>query len=200
VTTLYLVRHGSNDWIQRGIAGRTPHVHLNTHGKDQAAALATWFESRAVQAIYSSPLERAQETAEVIGCRLNLPIVIDEDLNELDFGDWNGKPFTELDPLPDWQKFNALRSQTRPPNGESFLEVQNRMVKFTMGAFERHQGLQVVIVGHGDPIRSVLMHFLGIPIDFHARLDVRVGSISVLEFDGWSASIPLIGHTLAGPS
>jgi broad specificity phosphatase PhoE len=101
VTTFLLIRHALCDPIGRSIAGRRPGVHLNDTGVQQAQSLAERLSGLAVGGLYSSPLERALETARPIGARHGLQVETAAGLNEIDFGDWTGRNLNELDQLAD---------------------------------------------------------------------------------------------------
>jgi broad specificity phosphatase PhoE len=185
MTRVMLIRHGAHDLLDRKLAGRMPDVLLNEQGRVQAEGLAEILAGRGIDAIVTSPIDRALETARPIAARLDLPLGIDTDLTEIDFGTWTGLSFPELSPLDDWQRFNTFRSGTRAPGGESIIEVQARMI----GAIERmardYPDGQVVLVGHGDPIKLALAFYVGIPIDLCRRVDIRPASISLLEVTPW---------------
>src|SRR3954469_15033512 len=106
MTTFLLIRHALCDLVGRSIAGRRPGVHLNEAGKQQALALAERLSRLSLAALYSSPLERAIETAQAIGSRNGLEILPAHGFNEVDFGNWTGRTIAELEPLPDWRRFN----------------------------------------------------------------------------------------------
>jgi broad specificity phosphatase PhoE len=189
VTTLHYVRHGCNDWLGKGIAGRATGVHLNEEGRRDAERAAAYLAKLPIRAVYASPLERAQETAEPIAAKHHLPIHTAPELQELDFGDWNGSSFEELDADPRWKPFNYFRIGNRAPNGELMLEVQARMVLFAERMCRNHPDQDVVLVSHGDPIKSVLCHFLGLSLDMFERLEVAPGSVNTLEIGEWGSKL-----------
>lgn len=86
-----LIRHGENDWVGKKLAGRLPGVHLNKNGLTQAEELASSLRNLPIKAIYSSPLERAMETAQPLAEAKALEINICENLSEINFGNWQGK-------------------------------------------------------------------------------------------------------------
>jgi broad specificity phosphatase PhoE len=118
MTTFYLVRHALVDTVGRSLAGRASGLSLNETGRGQAERLADWFTREPVRRIYSSPLERTQETARPIAHRLGLEPETAEELIELDFGDWTGRTLDELESDTRWRRFNAFRSGVGIPNGE----------------------------------------------------------------------------------
>ena len=188
-TTFLLIRHGDTDWVGRAFAGRMAGVHLNEAGRLQAAALPDRLARARIGAIYSSPLERALETAGPLAERLRLPVERRERLTEIGVGEWTGQEFAALDAHPLWQRFNRLRSSTRPPGGELMTEVQTRLTLELEELREFHPGECVALVSHADTIRFAIAHYAGIPIDLAHRLEIRPASVSVLAIDETGASI-----------
>jgi broad specificity phosphatase PhoE len=164
-------------------------VHLNATGRQQAQRLAEALAGRGIQQIFSSPLERARETAEPLAARLQLPVQISPPLLEADFGDWTGKAFAELEHDERWRQWNTLRSLGRIPNGESMLEIQHRVVV----ELERLRWLfanqTLALFGHGDPLRSALVHYLGMPLDLLLRLEMSTACWSVVCVDDWQVKV-----------
>src|SRR5436190_24049812 len=130
ITYLLLIRHGENDWVGTDrLAGRTPDVHLNEKGRQQAANLATLLAKQPIVAIYSSPLERCLETAQPLAALLNQIISAEPGLLEVDYGEWRGAHLKELSQLPEWQMVQHFPSVFRFPGGETLREVQSRAVE-----------------------------------------------------------------------
>jgi broad specificity phosphatase PhoE len=179
-TTFHLVRHASYDQLGRRLAGRSPGHSLNEDGRAEAAALASAFSGRAIAAVVSSPLERARETAMPIAAAHGLPVAIEPDLNEIDFGDWTGMAFAELHGNPDWQRFNVFRSAVPIPGGESVLAVQARAVAAILRLRAAYPAGEVVAISHGDVVKAILFHFLGMPLDFLRRIEIAPASRSEL--------------------
>ena len=182
-TRILLIRHASVDAIGRRIVGRMPGVHLNARGREEAEKLVSRLEGIEVDAIYSSPLERTRETAEVLVGARKMEVFICEAATEIDFGEWTGKSFSELDEIPEWHRFNECRGQVRIPGGESMLDVQQRMVKGIEELCDRHQGKSVSVFSHGDPIRVAIAHYAGMAVDFMQRLIVEPASVSAVDID-----------------
>jgi probable phosphomutase (TIGR03848 family) len=189
MTTFLLIRHGSCDPVGKSIAGRAPGIHLNDTGRAQATALAERLAAVPVAAVYSSPLERAQETAAPLAARQGKSVTIVPELVELDFGEWTGRTLAELHEAAGWREFNAFRSGTRIPGGELMSEVQSRAV----GALERlarsHPDATVAAVSHGDVIRAILTYFLGMPLDLLQRIEIDPTSVSVLRLDRFGPAV-----------
>src|SRR5436190_881152 len=118
MTTVLLIRHGTTDDVGRRLAGRTPGRHLNEQGLREARELTLRLAETPIAAVYSSPLERAQETAAPLAAMHALPVVTRDDLTELDFGRWTAMEIGSLEGEPDWLAFNTARSDTRIPGGE----------------------------------------------------------------------------------
>jgi len=183
MTTFLLIRHGINDLVDRAIAGWMPGVHLNPEGRAQAERLAERLGETRIAAIYSSPLERACETAEPIARRRGLPVQICQAVGEIQFGDLTGHSLEHLADLPGWRRFNSFRSGTRPPDGELMLEVQARTVTELERLRERHPEETVVVVSHGDVIKAAVAHYAGIPLDLFQRIEISPASVSILTLD-----------------
>ncbi|HEX5222226.1 MAG TPA: histidine phosphatase family protein [Verrucomicrobiae bacterium] len=194
MTTFYLVRHASNDLLPHTLAGRMPGVHLNEKGRREAERLADRLAPVPVHQIFSSPLERAKETANPLAKRLGLKMEVAEALNEIDFGDWTGKRLAELDCLERWRRWNCCRGTARIPNGETMLEVQNRMVDALTLWRQRFPDETIALFGHGDPIRATLLYFAGMPPDFIHRLEVSPAGVSIVELDDWAVRVRAINR------
>lgn len=181
MSVFLLIRHGHNDSIGRYIVGRGPGVSLNRTGQDQADSLAGRLAGAGITHIYSSPLERARETAAPLARRLGLEVTIEEDLHEIEFGRWTGVPFAELEKERRWRFFNTFRSGTRTPGGELMVEVQARMVAAVERLREQHPKGVIALVSHGDPIKTVVAHYAGLPLDFILRLEISLSSVSAIR-------------------
>jgi len=189
MTTFYLVRHGACDGLGETIWGRTPGIHLNDEGKAQAQRLAHDFNHVQLDAIYSSPLERAVETAEAIARAADLPVQQSFAFNEIDFGDWSGQSLPELARDERWHRFNTQRSTTRIPGGESFLEVQGRAVFELERLSQHHAGGRVVIVSHADVIKAVLSYAGDTPVDQTLEIEIWPCSVSIIAIDEHHAMV-----------
>ena len=195
MTRFLLIRHAACGLKSEMIAGWMSGVHLDPTGEQQAEELAVRLAPARLAAIYSSPLERAQETAEPIARLANLEITLRERLGEVRCGDWTGAKFSELDHLKEWQQFESFRSSVRIPNGETMVEVQARITAEMLEIKQQHEGSTVAIVSHGDVIRCALAHFAGVPIDLSLRLQIDAASISVIELGEWGPRIVKLNAT-----
>jgi probable phosphomutase (TIGR03848 family) len=199
MTTLLLIRHGETDAAGKVLAGWMPGWHLNTVGRMQVQRLAQRLSRRRVRSVYTSPLERTLETAEIIAAELGLTPRIADDLGEMRVGAWEGRLISELDEMDEWRTYNAHRASARPPGGELLAEVQARMVREVDHLREKHPGETVAVVSHGDPLRSLLCHCLGVPLDLISRFEVFPGSVSVVESAAWGPRVLCLNETGALP-
>jgi probable phosphoglycerate mutase len=193
-TTLYLIRHGTHALLGKVLTGRMPHVHLDSHGQQEAQRLAQRFAHEAVNAVVSSPIDRARETAAPIAERLGTEVELSEGFNEVDVGTWTGRTFSDLQADPGWLQWNTRRSLARPPNGESMLDVQCRAVREVERIQAKHSGGCALVVSHGDVIRAALLYYLGMPLDHFDRIEVAPGTVSTLVIGDWGAKIPSFGE------
>jgi probable phosphoglycerate mutase len=181
MTTFFLIRHASCDGLGQTLWGRTLGICLNEEGKLQAGQLAE--RCQGFDAVYSSPLERALETADALASRMKLEVTSSAALNEIDYGEWSGKTFEQLHCDERWRHFNSRRSMTSIPGGESFLEVQNRVVKEIDRLSHEHRDGCVALVSHADPIRAAVAYFAATPIDLIERFEISPCSVSVIVLD-----------------
>lgn len=180
---LLLIRHGENDFVKTGkMAGRISGVHLNERGQKQAQALGEALKDVPLKAIYSSPLERALETADPIAKARNLKIIQEPDLMDTDVGKWQGKSLKVLRLMKLWKTVQIAPSRFRFPEGESFPEAQTRYVNVLEQIVRTHNKPKAIIavVFHADPIKLAVSHFLGLPLDHFQRLSCDTGSITAL--------------------
>ena len=198
-TLVLLVRHGQTPTTGSTLPGRAKGLHLADSGAAQAEAAAQRIAKLSkVAAVYASPLERTRETAAPIARARKLKVQIDRGLLECDFGDWTGQSLAKLSKLPEWRTVQQAPSTFRFPNGESFTEMQVRIVSAVDRLRARHPGGTIVCVSHADPIKAVIAHAVGTHIDLFQRIVVSTCSISALSwFDG--GPVVLAVNTTGGP-
>lgn len=187
MTLLLLIRHADNDARKVRLVGRLPGVHLNQQGRRQAAELAALLGKAPIQAIYSSPLERALETAQPLAEALSLPVKQVADLAEIDYGDWQGRTFKQIRRSKFWRTVGENPAQVRFPGGETFLEAQQRAVAALEHAAEDKE--MIAAVTHADIILLTLAHYLAMPLNAFHRLEIQPASISVLELQNGRARV-----------
>ena len=183
-TRILLIRHGLNDYVkEHRLAGRTPGVHLNAEGLAQAAALAERLGSAALAAVYSSPLERARETAAPVAGRHGLTVQPLDGVLETDCGAWTGQTLDELSKDDLWRQVQGCPSIFRFPGGESFVEIQARVVAAVESVRLAHPQQTVAVFSHADPIKLAVAFYLGMPLDLFQRIEVAPASITELVFE-----------------
>jgi probable phosphomutase (TIGR03848 family) len=183
MTLLLLIRHGENDYVKTGkMAGRLAGVHLNERGQKQAEALGEALKDVPIKAVYSSPLERAIETATPIASARKLGIIREPDVMDADIGAWQGKSIKALRLTKVWKIVQNSPSRFRFPDGESFPEMQTRIANALERIIKKHNKPRdiVVVVFHADPIKLAVSHFLGLPLDNFQRLSCDTGSLTAI--------------------
>lgn len=178
-----MVRHGKTPSTGKLLPGRAAGLHLSEVGKSEAAEVANRLGNlKNVAAIYSSPLERARETAAPIGKIFNKKVLINKGLLECDFGKWTGKELGKLMKLPEWSTVQRSPSTFRFPNGESFTEMQNRIVSTLDQLRKAHPGGIVICVSHADPIKAAVAHAMGTHLDLFQRIVISTCSVSAVSY------------------
>ena len=181
MTKFHLVRHGAYGLIGKGLGGRDPHG-LNHEGRRQAEHVADRLAGLSIDAVFSSPVERAKQTAAPLVTRLGVGLQIDGAFAEIEFGAWTGASFEELQDSPDWHAWNVFRCAAQVPGGETMLQVQARAMSGILRLATGCPDGEIVVFSHGDIVKVVLAAVLGIPLDLMRRLEISPGSISVLSF------------------
>ena len=195
MTVFFLIRHALHSLGGETLAGRLPDVHLSPKGRHQAESLAARLAAVPLKALYSSPMERTQETARAIGATTGLTPQISPEITELDFGDWMGQKIADLRPDEKWKQFNAFRSGTRAPNGELMLETQLRIIGFMTQLRERHPNEAIALVSHADVIKSAVAYCLGVPIDFMSRIEISPASVTVVAVADYGPWVLCVNNT-----
>jgi probable phosphoglycerate mutase len=186
-----LIRHGENDYVKKGrLPGRKPGVHLNENGRSQALALAEKLKDAPVKAVYSSPLDRAMETAQPIATLLNQEVIPREGLLETEVGEWQDKSLKGLRRLKAWRNVQFAPSRFRFPGGEGFIDTQERIRHEIDALCIKHDPKDLIVcVSHADPIKLAIAYYLGLPLDLFQRLHVSPASISALMVSDHGSSL-----------
>lgn len=195
MTKFLLIRHATTAAVGKKLSGRVPGVHLDEPGRAQAQLLARHLKGQPLAAIYSSPLERAVETATPLANALKLTCALEEDFLEIDFGAWTDRSFPELELDADFKRFNSFRSGTRIPGGETMQEAQSRMLRGLEKLAFSHPGETVAVVSHSDMIKSAIAFYAGIHLDMFQRIEISPASVSVIEVYDDFAKIMLLNYT-----
>jgi probable phosphomutase (TIGR03848 family) len=178
------------------LPGRARGLHLAESGKQQAARAAERIaELGKVAALYASPLERARQTAAPISRALKQPVRIERGLLECDFGTWTGQSLKRLMKKPEWATVQRAPSSFRFPDGESFVEMQARMVGALDVIRRRHPGKTVVCVSHADPIKAAVAHAMGTPLDLFQRIVISTCSVTAILYSDMAPIVLTVNST-----
>ena len=207
-TLVVLVRHGVTETTGRELPGRAPGLHLSDAGRRQAEAAAARVvnlvtggngsgdkgssngspstskaKAKARTAVvYASPLERTQETAAPVAAALGVDVVAEDGLLELDMGEWTGLALATARKRKEWATIQRYPSSFRFPDGESFLDMQTRMVGTIDRLRAAHPGAVVVAVSHADPIRALVAHAMGTHLDLFQRIVISPCSLTGIAY------------------
>jgi probable phosphoglycerate mutase len=193
-TTTLLLRHGQTPLsIEKRFSG-TGDPTLTEVGLAQAAAAAKRLARSAAEAVVSSPLQRAIQTAEPVAAALGVPLEVDEGLRETDFGDWEGYTFAEVkkkwpNELDAWLASTAVA----PPYGESFDDTATRVRQARDRILSRYGGQTVVVVSHVTPIKTLLRMALDAPATALFRIHLDLACVSEVQ---WFADGPAVVRSL----
>jgi broad specificity phosphatase PhoE len=165
VTTILLARHGESDWNRakrwQGFADRP----LTDLGREQAVALADRLRNTELDAVYSSDLQRARETAEIVARSKDLGVEVVRDLREVDVGSWSGLTHAEAEArFPDGYA-RWLQGGEGWDDGETYAEMSRRVIGAILRIAEQHDNGRVLVVAHGGSIRAV--HAAALGVDVH---------------------------------
>lgn len=163
MTRLYIIRHGSTDWNEcRRLQGQQD-IPLNPRGREQAAQMALRLAERSIEAIYSSDLLRARQTAEAISMVNGAGIQTDTRLREVHLGEWEGKLVTEIEEVDGdcFERRYRYPATIAPPGGEPTVAVQERVLAAVHDISERHPAGSVAVVSHGFAVAALRAYLDG---------------------------------------
>lgn len=178
---LLLIRHAPTAETGVRLTGRLPGVGLDEDGRRIAERTAGRLSDVKLKAVYSSPIERTRETAEIVARPHGLDPVIEDGLVEVDYGTWSGRTLKSLYRLKAWRTVQMTPSRMVFPEGESLADAQRRAVATCERLADRHHNDSIALVSHSDVIQSILSHYLGQPLDMFARIVISAGSVSVID-------------------
>jgi broad specificity phosphatase PhoE len=187
--SIWLVRHGETEWSLSGRHTGSTDIELTREGELQAAALGKLLATRPFEAVYSSPMRRARETARIAG--FGDRVLVRDDLREYDYGEYEGLTTAQIwEGQPAWELF-----RDGCPAGEAPDEMSDR-ADAILAEIRRHDG-DVLLFGHGHCFRSIGARFLGLPIQAATGLRLDAGTLSILA-DGrdgpalvlWNRHVP----------
>lgn len=195
-TVVLFVRHGQTPTTGKILPGRAAGLHLADKGRTQAEATAARIAALAkVDAVYTSPLERARETASPIAAARKLKAKVDRNLLECDFGEWTGAELKELMKKPEWRTVQRYPSGFRFPGGESFVDMAARITNATMRLCRLHPGGVIVAVSHADPIKAVVADALGTHLDLFQRIVISPCSVTAIAYGDSGPAVLTVNET-----
>ncbi|WP_408955881.1 alpha-ribazole phosphatase [Natroniella sp. ANB-PHB2] len=192
-TEVILVRHGETEWNRELKFQGSQDVELSVKGKEQAKNLAIRFASKKIDKIYSSNLNRAYQTASLVAEKHKLEVVQVDGLEEINFGEWEGKTYQEINEQFDFTVEQWMKDPVskRPPAGESLKELEERSIKAFKKILEEERGKKIVIASHGGVIRVLLCNLLQIPLSNSWRLKQSNTAVNILKFYEGDESVVL---------
>lgn len=180
MTRLWFVRHAVTADTGKKLSGWTEGIPLTEEGEAQAKATADALRGVTLKAVYTSPLDRTLQTARAIAKPHGLKVRVARDIGEVGYGKWTGRSMKPLMRTKLWTRVQQWPSGARFPDGESLREVQVRAIAAVERIAEEHPDQDVCCVSHGDVIKLVMAHYLGVHIDLFQRIVVGPGSISTI--------------------
>lgn len=177
---LFLIRHALTPVTGTRLASRAPGPHLSPKGLDQAKDMAERMDKVHLDAVYSSALYRAMETAKPLAAAKRLRLRIRDGLEDTHYGEWEGRALKQLAATKHWRKVLAHPSEGRFPGGETLAETQCRVLAVVRSIAADHPKESVAIVSHADPIRLAIAHFAGTHVDHFQRLSIAPASVSAV--------------------
>jgi len=182
-TTTVLLRHGDTPLSREKRFSGVGDARLNKTGAAQARAVARRLRTRGIGAVVSSPLRRALQTAEVAAAALDLPMLVDKDLRETDFGAWEGLTFAEaLARWPDLVAAWLADPSVAPPGGESFADTALRVQHARDRLLARRPGGTILVVSHVTPIKTLVRLALQAPPSALHRMHLDSACLSELDW------------------
>lgn len=169
--------------------GRADGAPLTSAGEEQARALGERLAGEPLAAIYSSPRERARQTAAAVATPHGLAVQTAEALDEIDLGDWTGKRIADLEGAPEFVRWNEERDTAAPPGGETMASAADRSEAFAREAAARHDGGTILLVSHADVIRALVCRVLGLTFATFWRFEIGPASVTRMLFGDWGGKL-----------
>ncbi len=182
--SIIFLRHGqAKNNTERILAGRTPGIPLTEKGVDQAEKAAKFLEEMNISTIYSSPIERAKDTAEIIGKHNSIDVRIDDRLIELDMGKFTGMPYDEIFSSHGnvFMKFYNGELEIAHNGVETFADVKKRVLGMVDHVIENHPDENVVLVTHMDPIKAMLSTIVSLSPENLYELIIANASLNIFR-------------------
>ena len=189
-----LMRHGETAWNREGrVMGRNA-VELDEHGRAQVESAVPFARDIKPDLIVTSPLVRARQSADIIAAGLGggVEVVDEPQLAEVQYGHWEGMVYDDLIDDPDYIRYRQHPLETPTPGGETMAQVQARGVEAVHRVIAAQAGRRVLFVSHGDIIRTVLCHFMGLDLAYFRRIRVDNATFSGLQLIGDFAEVKFL--------
>jgi 2,3-bisphosphoglycerate-dependent phosphoglycerate mutase len=183
VTELLIVRHGETDWNAELRFQGHADPPLNETGRAQARELAAELAGTVADAIYSSDLVRARETAEILSERLEVPVTTLSELREIDVGSWQGLTRDEIETAFPGAYRSWRTGETGWTGGETYDQLRARILPALERIADAHPGGSVIVVGHGGTIRTLRAHVAGSTVAEHRRSLPPIANCEVFRLD-----------------
>ena len=196
---IFLIRHGETEWNKAGKLQGHSDVKLSPEGIHQAKLLAQHAPFQYVDAIYSSDLSRAFDTAKILAVKFNvMPVNTTPELRETNFGEWEGRYISELteDSPKSFGKFFTDPERCHPPQGETFLQCQARVMNVIRNIIAEHDGQNVIVVSHGAAIQLILGAALDMSIHKIWAISQFNMALNILRVDEGNFTVELVNSTL----
>lgn len=178
---LLLIRHAPTPETGNKLTGRLPGVGLADEGRRAAQRTADRLAGIPLRAVYSSPLERTWETAEIVAAPHRLDPREERGLLEVDYGSWSGRTLRSLYKLKAWRVVQTTPSRMTFPGGENLAAAQHRAVATCERLAAAHRKDSIALVSHSDIIRAVVSHYIGQALDQFQRIAVSPASVTVID-------------------
>ncbi len=193
--SIIFLRHGqAKNNIDRVLAGRTAGVPLTEKGIEQAKIIAKFLKPMKISTVYTSPIERALKTAEIVAKHNSVDCKIDERLIELDMGKFTGIPYDEIFKIHGnvFLKFYESQIEIAHNGVETFSEVNKRVQSMVDHVLKEHHDENVVLVTHMDPIKSILATIMDLKPQSLFELIIANASLTIFREEGGKLSIKAI--------
>ena len=197
---LVLIRHAHSQANAKGIlSGRLPGNNLSEKGVSESKKLAERLGSFNPASIRISPMPRCLQTIQpwldLLPAAISSKVVVDEDLNEVDYGSWSGKKLATLSRTKSWRIVQNYPSAMLFPGGESIAHMQQRAIKIVSHITQGRHTSPTVLVSHGDVIKAIVAHALGMHLDNFQRIVIDPCSVTVIEYHDMKPRIVVLNDT-----
>ena len=194
---LILVRHGQTEWNAGGRYQGQSNVALSELGRRQAECLAGNFPVQSLDAIYSSDLDRARETAECVGRKFGVPVCLEPSFRELSFGDWEGLTYQEISTRwpEEANKLFTAPDTLKIPNGETFQDLQKRALAKIDILYKEHIDETVAVFAHGAINKTMLAGLMHIPLHYLWSIRQDNTAVNILRIDEGYVTVELVNST-----